>query len=282
MSKEPNLAMLSILFGIILTIMALSVGAWSINSVYGKVSNNVHFEIFDCTVQGNSTHEISGPCPEVGAESPEINVDKSPETKSPETKSPETKSPETKSPETKSPETKSPETKSPETKSPETKSPETKSPETKSPETKSPETKSPETKSPETKSPETKSPETKSPETKSPETKSPETKSPETKSPETKSPETKSPETKSPETKSPETKSPDINVDNTPETKVDTNPNNYLAEPKIMEDNFNKYDFNEIHLSEPEVEVDEDRETKELVPALPDTSTSIDPFGPSG
>ena len=52
MSKEPNLAMLSILFGIFLTIMALSVGAWPINSVYGKVSNNVHFEIFDCTVQG--------------------------------------------------------------------------------------------------------------------------------------------------------------------------------------------------------------------------------------
>ena len=49
MSKEPNLAMLSILFGIILTIMAPSVGASPINSVYGKVSNNVHFEIFDCT-----------------------------------------------------------------------------------------------------------------------------------------------------------------------------------------------------------------------------------------
>ena len=51
MSKEPNLAMLSILFGIFLTIMAPSVGAWPINSVYGKVSNNdknVHFEIFDC------------------------------------------------------------------------------------------------------------------------------------------------------------------------------------------------------------------------------------------
>ena len=164
MSKEPNLATLPILFGIILTIIAPSVGVWTINSAYGKVSNNVknvNFEIFECTVKGNSTHEISGPCPEVGGESPAVNVDKSPETKSPETKSPETKSPETKSPETKSPETKSPETKSPETKSPETKSPETKSPETKSPETKSPETKSPETKSPETKSPETKSPETK-------------------------------------------------------------------------------------------------------------------------
>ena len=50
MSKEPNLAMLSILFGIILTIMAPSVGASPINSVYGKVSNNdkLHFEIFDC------------------------------------------------------------------------------------------------------------------------------------------------------------------------------------------------------------------------------------------
>src|SRR6476646_10438296 len=111
MSKEPNLATLPILFGIILTIVAPSVGAWPINSVYGKVSNNVHnvnFEIFECTVQRNSTNEISGPCPEEGAESPET---KSPETKSPETKSPETKSPETKSPETKSPETKSPETK---------------------------------------------------------------------------------------------------------------------------------------------------------------------------
>src|SRR4029078_1516061 len=191
MSKEPNLATLPILFGIILTIVAPSVGAWPINSVYGKVSNNVHnvnFEIFECTVQRNSTNEISGPCPEEG--------------------------------------------------------------------------------------PETKSPETKSPETKSPETKSPETKSPETKSPETKSPETKSPETKSPETKSPETKSP--------ETKVDTSPNNDLAEPKIKEDNFNKYDFNEIHLADPEMEVHKDQETKVLVPTLPDTSTPIDPSGPSG
>ncbi len=144
MSKESNLAMLSILFEIILTIIAPSVGAWPITSAYGKVSNNdqnLHFEIFDCTVQGNSTHEISGPCPEVGAESPE-------------------------------------------------------------------------------------------------------------------------------------TKSP--------ETKVDSSPNNDLAEPKIKEDNFNKYDFNEIHLAEPEMEVDEDQETKVLVPTLPDTSTSIDPFGPSG
>ena len=73
MSKEPNLATLPILFGIILTIIAPSVGVWTINSAYGKVSNNVknvNFEIFECTVQGNSTHEISGPCPEVGGESP--------------------------------------------------------------------------------------------------------------------------------------------------------------------------------------------------------------------
>jgi hypothetical protein len=177
MSKVPSLATLPILFGIILTIIAPSVGVWTINSAYGKVSNNVknvNFEIFECTVQGNSTHEISGPCPEVGGESPAVNVDKSPETKSPETKSPETKSPETKSPETKSPETKS------------------------------------------------------------------------------------------------------------PETKVDTSPNNDLAEPKIEEDNFNKYDFNEIHLADPEMEVHKDQETKVLVPTLPDTSTPIDPFGPSG
>src|SRR6476619_4973083 len=188
MSKEPNLATLPILFGIILTIVAPSVGAWHINYVYGKVSNNVHnvnFEIFECTVQRNSTNEISGPCPEEGAESPE----------------------------------------------------------------------------------------TKSPETKSPETESPETKSPETKSPETKSPETKSPETKSPETKSPETKSP--------ETKADTSVNNDLAKPKIMEDNSNKYDFNEIHLSSPEMEVHKDQETEVLVPTLPGPSTPIDPFGPS-
>src|SRR6476619_2642910 len=196
MSKEPNLATLPILFGIILTIIAPSVGVWTINSAYGKVSNNVknvNFEIFECTVQGNSTHEISGPCPEVGGESPAVNVDKSPETKSPETKSKETKSPETKSPETKSPETKSPETKSPETKSPETKSPETKS----------------------------------------------------------------------------------------PETKADTSANNELAKPKIMEDNSNKYDFNEIHLSSPEMEVHKDQETEVLVPTLPGPSTPIDPFGPS-
>ena len=162
MSKEPNLATLPILFGIILTIIAPSVGVWNINSAYGKVSNNVknvNFEIFECTVQGNSTHEISGPCPEVGGESPAVNVDKSPETKSPETKSPETKS---------------------------------------------------------------------------------------------------------------------------PETKVDTSPNNDLAEPKIKEDNFNKYDFNEIHLADPEMEVHKEQETKVLVPTLPDTSTPIDPFGPSG
>jgi hypothetical protein len=177
MSKESNLATLPILFGIILTIIAPSVGVWTINSAYGKVSNNVknvNFEVFECTVKGNSTHEISGPCPEVGGESPAVNVDESPETKSPETKSPETKSPETKSPETKSPETKS------------------------------------------------------------------------------------------------------------PETKVDTSQNNDLTEPKIKEDNFNKYDFNDIHLSDPEMEVHKDQETKVLVPALPDTSIPIDPFGPSG
>ncbi|MGA9942286.1 MAG: hypothetical protein WBP88_09850, partial [Nitrososphaeraceae archaeon] len=72
----------------------------------------------------------------------------------------------------------------------------------------------------------------------------------------------------------PETKSP--------ETKVDTSPNNDLAEPKIKEDNFNKYDFNEIHLADPEMEVHKDQETKVLVPTLPDTSTPFDPFGPSG
>jgi hypothetical protein len=152
MSKEPNLAMLPILFGIILTIIAPSVGAWPINSAYGKVSNNVqnvNFEIFECTVKGNSTHEISGPCPDVGGESPAVNVDKSPETKS-------------------------------------------------------------------------------------------------------------------------------------PETKADTSPNNDLAEPKIKEDNFNKYDFNEIHLEDPEIEVHKDQETKVLVPTLPQPSTPIDPFGPSG
>ena len=52
MSKEPNLATLPILFGIILTIIAPSVGVWTINSAYGKVSNNVknvNFEIFECT-----------------------------------------------------------------------------------------------------------------------------------------------------------------------------------------------------------------------------------------
>src|SRR6478672_4418976 len=162
MSKEPNLATLPILFGIILTIIAPSVGVWTINSAYGKVLNNVknvNFEVFECTVKGNSTHEMSGPCPEVGGENPAVNVGESPETKSPETKSPETKS---------------------------------------------------------------------------------------------------------------------------PETKVDTSPNNDLAEPKIKEDNFNKYDFNEIHLSDPEMEVHKDQETKVLVPTLPDTSTPIDPFGPSG
>jgi hypothetical protein len=63
---------------------------------------------------------------------------------------------------------------------------------------------------------------------------------------------------------------------------VDTSPNNDLVEPKIKEDNFNKYDFNEIHLSDPEMEVHKDQETKVLVPTLPITSTPIDPFGPSG
>ena len=152
MSKESNLATLPILFGIILTIIAPSLGVWTINSAYGKVSNNVknvNFEVFECTVKGNSTHEMSGPCPEVGGESPAVNVDESPETKS-------------------------------------------------------------------------------------------------------------------------------------PETKVDTSPNNDLAEPKIKEDNFNKYDFNEIHLSDPEMEVHKNQETKVLVPTLPDTSTPIDPFGSSG
>ena len=55
MSKEPNLAMLSILFGIFLTIMALSVGAWPINSVYGKVSNNVMYILKFLTVPYKGT-----------------------------------------------------------------------------------------------------------------------------------------------------------------------------------------------------------------------------------
>ena len=84
MSKEPNLATLQIYLGILLTIIPPSLCVWTINSAYGKVSNNVknvNFEIFKCPVQGNCPHEMSGPSPEVGGESPAANVDKSPETK---------------------------------------------------------------------------------------------------------------------------------------------------------------------------------------------------------
>lgn len=62
------------------------------SSVSAK-NKNLEFEISDCIVQGNSTHERSGPCPNADVEirieispsnnilEPEASLDESPETK---------------------------------------------------------------------------------------------------------------------------------------------------------------------------------------------------------
>lgn len=75
--------------------MCLSTGILTFSSVSAK-NKNLEFEISDCLVQGNSTHERSGPCPdgqvEAGVEispsnnilEPEASLDRSPETKRPD------------------------------------------------------------------------------------------------------------------------------------------------------------------------------------------------------
>jgi len=76
MEKETNLAILPILFGIILAI-GLSIVIWTFNSAFAK-SENLQYEILDCTVQRNSTYEKSGSCTDTGVET---KVDKLVETK---------------------------------------------------------------------------------------------------------------------------------------------------------------------------------------------------------
>ena len=66
MGKETNLAIPPILFGIILAI-GFSIVIWTFNSAFAK-SENLQYEILDCTVQRNSTYEKSGPCTDTRVE----------------------------------------------------------------------------------------------------------------------------------------------------------------------------------------------------------------------
>ena len=71
--------------------LAMCLSTLTFSSVSAK-NKNLGFEISDCIVQGNSTHEKSGPCPdaevEIGIEispsdnmlEPEANLDEDPET----------------------------------------------------------------------------------------------------------------------------------------------------------------------------------------------------------
>jgi len=89
LEREIKPAILLILSGITL---AMCLSTLTFSSVSAK-NENLKFEISDCIVQGNSTHERSGPCPdadvEIGIEmspsnnilEPEASLDKSPETK---------------------------------------------------------------------------------------------------------------------------------------------------------------------------------------------------------
>jgi hypothetical protein len=70
MIKEVRLAFLLLIIGIpLITVHYLEL--LPLNSVDGKTkaaSKNINFEIFDCAVQGNSTYEKSGRCPDSASE----------------------------------------------------------------------------------------------------------------------------------------------------------------------------------------------------------------------
>jgi len=70
MIKEVKLASLLLIAGILL-IAAHYMDLSPLNTAVGKTkaaTKNVNFEIFDCVVQGNSTYEKSGRCPDSATE----------------------------------------------------------------------------------------------------------------------------------------------------------------------------------------------------------------------
>jgi hypothetical protein len=70
MIKELKLALPLLVIGILL-ITAHSTALLPLNTASGKLkqaSKNFNFEIFDCIVQGNSTYEKSGRCPDSASE----------------------------------------------------------------------------------------------------------------------------------------------------------------------------------------------------------------------
>ena len=70
MIQEVRLALALLVIGILL-INAHYTALLPLNTVDGKVKQdvkNVNFEIFDCMVQGNSTYEKSGICPDSASE----------------------------------------------------------------------------------------------------------------------------------------------------------------------------------------------------------------------
>ena len=62
MERKANLEVIPILFGIML---AASLTVFILTFNFAFADKNLQFEISDCPVQGNSTYERSGPCPDM-------------------------------------------------------------------------------------------------------------------------------------------------------------------------------------------------------------------------
>ena len=62
MERKDIFGSILILFGTLLTASLLEFN-WTFN--FASADTNLHFEIFDCLVQGNSTYEKSGKCPDM-------------------------------------------------------------------------------------------------------------------------------------------------------------------------------------------------------------------------
>jgi hypothetical protein len=62
MERKDILGSILILFGTLLAASLLEFN-WTFN--LASADTNLHFEIFDCPVQGNSTYEKSGKCPDM-------------------------------------------------------------------------------------------------------------------------------------------------------------------------------------------------------------------------
>lgn len=71
MERKDIFGFILILFGTLLTASLLE-SNWTFN--FASAETNLHFEIFDCPVQSNSTYEKSGKCPDT---STMTNVDNS-------------------------------------------------------------------------------------------------------------------------------------------------------------------------------------------------------------